>query len=491
VVAAGLAAPRDPLTAEEIKGRAAGGAVTLGARSLVIFGLGVVGNLVLARLLVPRDLGLVALGTTLITVARYISDAGVAVALIGRTETPSREELGAVQGFQLATTTALAVCFAAAASPFGRDGLVPALMITSLPLASLRMPTVLMLERQLNYGVIARADVVEAVVGYTWAIATVAVGWGVWGLASAAPIRVLAGSATVMRLGPVGLVRPRWDWHLVRPILGFGVRFQAINAVSAGRDQGLNAGIAAIAGVPTLGLWSLAWRIMQVPFLLFVTLWRVSYPAMSRLLETRHDPRPVIERAIGVVAVALSPIVVGIAAGAHALLPPLVGNRWAPSADILVFSSAAMMISAPVSITSVGYLLASRQPTKILISAVAQAVTWLGVALSLLSPLGVTAIGLGWLAMSLVDLTLLSRWVGRDTGARIMRSLMGPAAVAVLAGGLGLIVASAGHHRVLTGLLGVFAAELLLLGGLRALAPEQLRAAARISWNALSAARAG
>ena len=32
---------------------------------------------------------------------------------------------------------------------------------------------------------------------------------------------------------------------------------------------------------------------------------------------------------------------------------------------------------------------------------------------------------------------------------------------------------------------------LLLLGGLRALAPEQLRAAARISWNALSAARAG
>ena len=140
MVAAELAAPQDPLTADEIKGRAAGGVLTLGARSLVIFALGVVGNLVLARLLVPRDLGLVALGTTLITVARFISDGGVAVALIGRAEAPSAEELGAVQGFQLAVTTTLGVCFAAVASQFGRDGLVPALMLTSLVQAGSVVP---------------------------------------------------------------------------------------------------------------------------------------------------------------------------------------------------------------------------------------------------------------------------------------------------------------------------------------------------------------
>lgn len=54
----------DPLTAEEVKTRAAGGALTLGARNVVVFAIGLAGNLVLARLLLPRDLGLVALGTT-------------------------------------------------------------------------------------------------------------------------------------------------------------------------------------------------------------------------------------------------------------------------------------------------------------------------------------------------------------------------------------------------------------------------------------------
>src|SRR6266545_1227185 len=100
-IAAQVAGPHEHLTIEEVKDRAAGGTVTLGARSVVIFGLGLVGNLVLARLLVPRDFGLVALGTTLITVARLLSEAGIGAALIGRAEPPERDELEGVLGVQL------------------------------------------------------------------------------------------------------------------------------------------------------------------------------------------------------------------------------------------------------------------------------------------------------------------------------------------------------------------------------------------------------
>src|SRR5439155_10986956 len=128
--------------------------------------------------------------------------------------------------------------------------------------------------------------------------------------------------------------------------------------------------IAAVAGFSTLGLWSFAYRIMQVPVLLYFSLWRVSYPAMSRLIGAKEDLRPIIERTIGVVAVAMAPILVGIVASAHALLPPLVGDRWSGSIGILVWASAATMVNAPISVPCEGYLLAAGQVSKVLLAAV-------------------------------------------------------------------------------------------------------------------------
>ena len=82
----------------------------------------------------------------------------------------------------------------------------------------------------------------------------------------------------------------------MRGILKFGAQFQAVQVTNLARDQAINIGTGAIGGVAMLGLWSLASRVMQVPFLLFTTLWRVTFPAMSRLVALGEKPRPVIER---------------------------------------------------------------------------------------------------------------------------------------------------------------------------------------------------
>ena len=468
--------PPDQLTVEEVKSRAVHGTATLGARSLITFGLGVVANLVLARLLVPHDFGLVALGTTLITVVRFMSESGFGAALIGRAQPPQRDELAGLLALQLAVTIAIAGGFAAVAGPLGREAQVPAVMLIALPLASLRLPTALVLERNLSYRTIATAEVVEALAGYTWAIATVAGGWGVWGLATAAPVRTLIGSVVMVALGPLGFLRPRWAWTRIRPLLSFGLRFQATQAVIAARDQGLNVGIAAVGGIATLGLWSLAFAAMQVPFLLFFGLWRVSYPAISRLLEAGEDARPVVERAIGVVAVAMSPVLVGIIAGADALLPALIGERWSGSASILVWASVAMIVHAPVSVPGEGYLLATGRVSKVLLAVAIGAVAWLLVALPLLRPVGPSAIGLGWLAMAVVEAGLFARWVTQASGARVISELVRPVVVALAAGAGGLSVASLAGDDALGGICGVIAAELLLVGGLLALARGPLRA---------------
>ena len=62
-------------------------------------------------------------------------------------------------------------------------------MACSLPLLALRAPHAIALERALEYRPIAAIEFAESLVFYGWAIATVAAGWGVWGVASAAIAR--------------------------------------------------------------------------------------------------------------------------------------------------------------------------------------------------------------------------------------------------------------------------------------------------------------
>lgn len=483
------AGPLDELTVEDVKTRAVHGTAMLGMRSIVTFGFGLVGTLVLARLLTPNDFGLVALGTTVITVASFFSESGIAAALIGRTEPPRRAELQAVLAFQLAGSIALVVVFAAGAWPFGKEGLVPALMLTALPLATLRLPNALVMERELSYGTIARAEVIEVAASYVWAIGTVAAGLDVWGLASAAPVRALVGSVVMIRFGPLGFLRPRWGWRHVRPILRFGVRFQAINVVGAARDQGLNAGIAAVAGFATLGLWSLAYRIMSVPVLLYLNLWRVGYPAMSRLIDADENPRPVIERTIGVVAVAMAPVLVGIAAGADTLIPELLGDRWEETAGILVWGCAATMVNAPIGVPCEGYLFAVSEVSKVLLAAAVGAVVWVGLGLFLLTPVGPSAIGIGWFATGVVDALLMGWWVNRRIGVRVIANFAGPFVVAVAAGAAGIAVATIGDSGWLIGVAGVLVGEAALALGLFVLARDPLRATLRLGGRVIATGR--
>jgi O-antigen/teichoic acid export membrane protein len=210
------------LVGGELRGRAAAGAALLGARGALIYAFGIAANVVLARLLIPRDFGIFALGMVVVVAGTFLAEGGLGGALIKRREPPEHSELEAVAALQLSVTAVVALVLAIAAIPLGRDVELVALMALSLPIAIVRAPSMIVLERRLEYRVIATADLVEALVFYSAAIGAVAAGMGAWGLASAVVLRAVAGSATVLAAGPLGLVAPRWSGADVRPLLGFG-----------------------------------------------------------------------------------------------------------------------------------------------------------------------------------------------------------------------------------------------------------------------------
>jgi O-antigen/teichoic acid export membrane protein len=444
------------------------------ARGTLILGFGVAANIVLARLLVPRDFGVVALGTALLALGGYLSDGGLGAGLIRRGEPPTRRELETVNAAQLAITLAItALCFGAAI-PLGRDALVVAAMVATLSITILKVPSIVVLERRLDYRVIATADLLEALAFYAVTLATVAAGAGVWGFAIGMLARACAGTATIALRGPVGLVRPRWSWPDLRPMLRFGAKFQAVAVTALVRDQGLNVGIAIVAGVATLGVWNLAWRVLQVPFMVFGTLGRIGYPTMARLLGAGQDPKPVIERGMAALAVVTGAMMVAVTGLAPAL-PVLLGDGWEDVPAVLLWAGIAMTCSLPIYLTSFGYLFATDGARTVLTTAIAGAAAWLTVALSLVSFLGAPAAGIGWCAAAATQLAILVPRMTARSGAAVARSLIVPTPAAVAAAAGGWLLADAAGGTIASGLLGLVAGEVLLFAVLAVAGRAPLR----------------
>jgi O-antigen/teichoic acid export membrane protein len=417
------------LGAAELRRRAMVGVLLVAGRGIAVRLVAFLGMIVLARLLTPRDFGLFAVATAVLAVAQLLSDGGLGVGLLRRPCPPTREELAALLGLQL--TLGLALCAAGwLVAPWtGRGGQLIALMLTALPVLAFRTPAKIELERDLQYRPLMSVEVAEMATFNVWAITCVALGLGVTGLASAALARALVGTAVLTRLSPLGWLRPRFGLAAIRPLLVTGVRFQAVALTTPARDIGLTAIIAALAGTATLGTWSLAYRILQVPSLLFESGWRVGIPAIARLIAAGEQPRAMVERIASVVAVGTGIVVAGLAGSSPVLVPAVFGDTWRPAADVMLPACLGLLVGGPISVATAGYLCAIDEVRIILRAGILHTIVWLAVAAALLPVMGIAAVGVGWLAAAVVDAVVLGHGVASRVGARLGGAIVTPVAV--------------------------------------------------------------
>lgn len=465
---------QDALLRDDLKLRTSAGLFIVATRGLAILLVGFVGNVVLARLLTPHDFGTVAIGMSFVLLAAVISDGGLGAALIRRAEPPETEELQALLGLQLAVTIGLALVVAAVGSQFGRIGLVTGVMVSSMPLVALQFPGRITLERALSFRPLAMVEVSQVLTYYAWSIAFVVAGFGVWGLATGT-IAMRAVAALIMaRLSPVGIPWPRLSWRRIRPLIGFGVRFQATNATWVVRDQGLNAGIAVVASVSTLGLWSLARRLLEIPFLLFNSLWRVSFPAMSQLLAAKEEAAPLMERAVGIAAIGSGIILTGLAGSAPGLIPGLFGEQWREASNVLPGACLGLSVGGSISVATQGYLYAVGDASAVLRAVSFQTITLFAVTLPLLPVIGVWAIGIGVCASSVVDAVVLRRATLKWTRVRLVQPLLATVLIGVVSAGIGWLIADLAGADLLSGLAGGACSILCFQAGLLALRRDLL-----------------
>ncbi len=446
----------------ELRDRASAGVFIVASRGLLILLVGFAGTVVLARLLTPHDFGVIAIGTTLLLVIAVVSDGGLGGALIRRAEPPTEDELQAVMGIQFTVTFAMTALIALISLAFGEAGAVIAVMALSSPLVALQFPGRIALERSLSYRPLALVEVTQVLTNHLWAIAFVVAGFGIWGLATATIAMRAAAAIAMARVSPVGWVRPSLRWSTVRPMLSFGRRFQAVNATWLVRDQALSVGIAAIANAATLGLWSLARRLLEIPYLLFGSLLRVSLPTMAKLVSAQQDASAWIERSTRMTAVVGGTLLAGVAASAPGLIPGLFGDEWADASLAVPGACLGLAIGGSIRVSTQGFLFAVGDATVPLRATALEAVVWLGVALPLLPIIGIAAVGLGWLVSAFAESVVLWRGTRRQSNVCPIPPVLAPVLVGTLSGTAGWLVAYLGGANLVSGIFGGLIAVLFM-----------------------------
>ncbi|HET7544659.1 MAG TPA: oligosaccharide flippase family protein [Polyangiaceae bacterium] len=323
---------------ETLHRRAKLGVVLLAGRTVIQQLIVLVGNVYLARLLGPLEFGAFWIVQFALSFFTLFGDAGFGGALIQKRESATNEELSSVFWAQmLMGVSVVLLVFACApwairiwpALPPGASWMLRALSL-SLLLTSMRVIPTILMERELFFGRLSVVDLMLTLSFYGCAVWLARAGHGSNALVAAVLLQGAVGLITAFALRP-WLPGFHFSLRLLRPILKFGVAFQAKNIIGFvnGAVMPLYAGRAL--GPYPLGIVTWSQNTAFFPLKLVEILGRVNFPLLSRL---QHDERALartLEKTIqicGVVTLLFVALFLGLG---PTLVRIIYGEKWVPA----------------------------------------------------------------------------------------------------------------------------------------------------------------
>ncbi len=334
-------------------------AKSLVGRTLVGFGwifawrmatrlLGMGSTVVLVRLLVPADFGLLALSSSFLQAIDAMSALGVEDAVV-RAHAHDRPVFDTAFTMIALRSATMALVMALGAWPlaqsFGEPRLAPVMLVTAALtlLGGFENVRVLEFRRDIRFEREFMLQLVPRLMGVATAI-TVAVIWrNYWAL--------VAGSAMqrLLRLGMSYIMRPyRPQFTLVawRGLAGFSMWTWMISMARLARDRIHVFIIGWLLGAGPLGLFVVAQDLGQMPGTeLILPMGRAVYSAFALARRGDGDGEAIWLRMIGLISIMVFPAGVGLALVAEPLVRLMLGPQWAAAVPLLQFISIACALT--------------------------------------------------------------------------------------------------------------------------------------------------
>jgi PST family polysaccharide transporter len=314
-------------------------------------GLVLVSTVVLARLLVPDDFGLVGIGLLVLGYLEVVNDFGVSAAVIQRRDDHLRTADVAFWTNMILGTflTVTGVAIAPLIADFFQDdratAIIQVLSLTFL-VSSVGAIHESRLRRELAFRRRTAPELAKGLVKGAVAISFAAGGAGAWSLVWAQMASAVVGSLMYWRALP-WRPRRRWDGTIARSLLGYGSQITLVGLLGAVLRNVDYILVGRWLGTRALGLYTLAFRLPQLVVEGVATIvGQVVFPAFSRLQDEPARMRAALARVLTITSLLIAPLGIGIALIADPFVRVFYGERWAPAITTMQLLSLYMVVQS-------------------------------------------------------------------------------------------------------------------------------------------------
>ncbi|UVW28890.1 MOP flippase family protein [Massilia sp. H6] len=323
--------------------------------------LGLVANIVFARLLAPDDFGLVAMAGVMLGFVDIFKDLGTGAALV-REKEARPGLLSSVFwlncGFGLGMTILMLALSPLVAALYQEPRVQPivAVMAVSFLLSSLSIVHVSLLTREMAFERLAKVELATSVLSYAIGIGAALLGHGVWSLV----YQVIANAALGTSLT---WIASRWrpqlvfNWTEIRGITGYSLNLAGYNIFYYFAQNLDNLLIGRFLGTEALGLYDLAYKLMTFPMQAISAVFgRVMMPYYAKAQEDLPRFRQAFLRVAGTIAFVTFPMMFGLLAVREHFVFAVFGAAWAPVIPLLAMFAPLAAIRSVLTTTGSIYM---------------------------------------------------------------------------------------------------------------------------------------
>ena len=297
-------------------------------------------GVILARLLLPEQFGLIGMLSIFIAVAQTFLDSGFGASLIQRPVVSDRDT-SSIFYFNLlvgiAATSGLYFLAPFVANFYSQSILTPLLRLMSLLLVinSLGLVQTVLLTKEIDFKTQTKVTIIASVLSGSLGIYMAYHGYGVWSLA----VQQIAGAGVrVILLWVLSTWRPKWVFSMqsLREMFGFGSKLLVSGLLNTFFENIYLIFIGKFFSASDLGYYSRANTLQQLPSqTLSGLVSRVVFPVFSSIQHDREWIKRGMKKVLTTLVLVNFPMLIGLAVVAQPLVLLLLTDKWLPCVPFL------------------------------------------------------------------------------------------------------------------------------------------------------------
>ena len=311
------------------------------SQQIALFILQLIGSVVIARLLVPAELGIFALAMASSSLIGSLRQFGIGSYLIREAQL-DREKIRTAFGMWLVVSWTVSIVLVLIRVPlaefYGAPGIADVLLVVSFSflITPFGQPAHALLTREMRFDILHHIAVVSSVVGLATSISLAWLGYSYMGLAWGLLASTLTGAILLMSVRRDLSIKPSFRYW--RDVLYFGGYLTGASLTGTANVEGTKFVLGGLISPAAIALYD---RAIQIPAVIrqgmFGPFGAVLFPKLAEDVRNDKPIGPVVEKVAGATTMIVLPAFLAIGICSEGIIVFLFGDNWRVAGEILPF----------------------------------------------------------------------------------------------------------------------------------------------------------